>query len=397
VSDVGRSLGEHIALLRRAQQMSQRELAEAIGVTRTSVSSWENGRSRPRPSQLEALRVVLGGDPGLVGGDVFDQPVSVADLQRQTGEALIRQLVDDEATEDPTRYGWRHDMDDPGQPVTALATAYGLQAVLLAVGPDRRISLPRIRQRLRQLERSGGWSARSGSQPRPEVSAVVIAALQSAGEEKDYVASHARRVVAALEESEGTQWSRPYVLATTLLELAGLTVDDTAGRRLVDRLVGMSTETGEGVRAWPVHVKSRSDLADLPKPSTAHTAIAVCALVAWARRLGDERMRALAGAGGTWLERYGDLALEDEWYSDGDDPLIPVCLFTPAWVLRAVIECGGGETGHLAERALRATLACYRPKAALWEWTRHGGMVPVWMTCQGLAALIAWGGARQLA
>lgn len=41
--------------------MSQQELAEAIGVARTTVDSWENGRSQPKRGKvLGALERVLG-------------------------------------------------------------------------------------------------------------------------------------------------------------------------------------------------------------------------------------------------------------------------------------------------------------------------------------------------
>lgn len=392
------TLGEHIARRRGERQMSQADLAAAVGVTRTAVSSWENGRSRPRDPEMASLRNVLGHDFDRAVVVPFDGSITVAELQRRTAEALIRQLCEYAADGGEIRYGWRQDLDDPGQAVTALSTAYGMQAVLQAVGPDRRLSLPRLRAGLRHQELAeGGWSPiRKGTHHRPEVSVVVVAALREAGEDDDYLASRTQLVVETLERAEGPQWSRPYVMATTVLELAGLAVDDTAGRQLVERLVEMSVDTEDGGRAWPAHLKHSGGLAGAPTPSTAHTAIAVCALAAWARRLDDDGIQEMADAGRSWLERRGDLALEDEWYSDGDDPLIPVRLFTPAWVLRAVIEPGGDDTGPLAARALGETLRCYDPSADLWYWPRHGGMFPVWMTSQGLAAMAAWGGARRL-
>ena len=46
------TLGETIAALRRERGLSQGELAEALDVTRSIVSAWENDRRRPRLDKL---------------------------------------------------------------------------------------------------------------------------------------------------------------------------------------------------------------------------------------------------------------------------------------------------------------------------------------------------------
>lgn len=48
-------LGEKICLLRREKGLSQEELAEAIFVSRQSVSKWENGQSIPDADNIAAL------------------------------------------------------------------------------------------------------------------------------------------------------------------------------------------------------------------------------------------------------------------------------------------------------------------------------------------------------
>lgn len=45
---------------RRLKNMTQAELACALGVERTTVSMWETGRSRPRAKMLLRLAKVLG-------------------------------------------------------------------------------------------------------------------------------------------------------------------------------------------------------------------------------------------------------------------------------------------------------------------------------------------------
>ena len=232
MSGAGPTLGDYIAQLRQARGLSQAQLATAIGVTRTNVSKWENDLSRPTRQHLALLHEVLGDEGRLAGMLDFAEPMSVSALQRRTVAALIEHLSEDEAADGDVGYGWRHDMDDPHRPLTALSTAYGLRAVLQAVGPDRRISLPRVRTVLRRLEQpGGGWSPVStGRRPRPEVTAVVVSALHDAGEADDFIAERIRGLVELLEGREGTHSSRPYVLGTTLLELGALAVDDATQR-----------------------------------------------------------------------------------------------------------------------------------------------------------------------
>lgn len=52
-------IGAFIADLRKKQGMSQKQLAEAVGVTDKSVSKWETGRSLPEISKMESLCGVL--------------------------------------------------------------------------------------------------------------------------------------------------------------------------------------------------------------------------------------------------------------------------------------------------------------------------------------------------
>ena len=49
------TLGERIAQLRKARQMSQEELAERMDVSRQAVSKWENDQSRPDTDNLIGL------------------------------------------------------------------------------------------------------------------------------------------------------------------------------------------------------------------------------------------------------------------------------------------------------------------------------------------------------
>ena len=49
------TIGETIRQLRREKDITQEQLAEALGITSRAVSQWENGRTAPDISQLPAL------------------------------------------------------------------------------------------------------------------------------------------------------------------------------------------------------------------------------------------------------------------------------------------------------------------------------------------------------
>ena len=53
------SVGERIAELRKKENISQLQLAEAVGVSRQAVSKWENGQSLPDARKMILLAEVL--------------------------------------------------------------------------------------------------------------------------------------------------------------------------------------------------------------------------------------------------------------------------------------------------------------------------------------------------
>jgi transcriptional regulator with XRE-family HTH domain len=405
-----RTVGTHIAERRKALGLSQGDLAEALGVTRTVVSRWETGAQRPTADQLEDLARVLDDDGQLASlaryddrdqPPLFEHPMSVGFLCRRVAESLIRHLsVDPDAWHGEPGYGWRHELDDATKPPSAWATAYGLRAVALSGRLDWRVDLPRVRDTIRRLELpGGGWTARELSAvARPEVTAVVVSALQDAGESPEFVTDRAALVLEMLDRQvSAVEHVRPYVLATSLLELSRLNVDEAAVRRHIEGLVDLSHDSGRA-RGWPVYVRPAG-----PAPgsaSTVHTAVAVCALLSWADRLGDSRISEVADAGVSWLQQHADLELDDEEARtarvDGGSDALHLRHFTPAWVLLGLAAAGSDPTSALADRALRALLSYYRPDAALWRWPRAGGLCPAWMTYQGVAALTAWGACTEV-
>ena len=56
-------MGDSIKEFRRRKLLTQKELAEQVGVTLNAVQRWEDGTRYPRPAQLRKLCAVLGVTP----------------------------------------------------------------------------------------------------------------------------------------------------------------------------------------------------------------------------------------------------------------------------------------------------------------------------------------------
>ena len=71
-------IGNRIRRFRRARDMTQAELAENLGLTKTGVASWEQGRAQPPLSRLDAIASALEVD---VQDIAFGKPREVAPCQ----------------------------------------------------------------------------------------------------------------------------------------------------------------------------------------------------------------------------------------------------------------------------------------------------------------------------
>lgn len=56
---MGMTFGEKIKDSRKAQKLTQKQLADAIGAKHNSVSDWENDKNKPDPDTIELLCGVL--------------------------------------------------------------------------------------------------------------------------------------------------------------------------------------------------------------------------------------------------------------------------------------------------------------------------------------------------
>lgn len=73
------NIGDLIRKARTEKGMTQEELAEKVGVKKSAVAKWENGRvSEIKRSNLKKLADALGMNPNQLLGDIERDPVGVA-------------------------------------------------------------------------------------------------------------------------------------------------------------------------------------------------------------------------------------------------------------------------------------------------------------------------------
>ena len=87
-------LNQRIRLLRLARNMNQVELANRLGVTKQSVSNWENDNIQPSVEMLVKLAKVFSVSTDFMLGLETKQVIDVTGLPEPI-VSHIRQLVDD--------------------------------------------------------------------------------------------------------------------------------------------------------------------------------------------------------------------------------------------------------------------------------------------------------------
>ena len=83
-------IGKFIAALRKEQSITQKELAQRLGVSDKTVSKWETGRGLPEISIMQSLCKILGVSINeLLTGDRLDE-----NSYREKAEENLRKLMD---------------------------------------------------------------------------------------------------------------------------------------------------------------------------------------------------------------------------------------------------------------------------------------------------------------
>ncbi len=87
-------LNQRIRLLRQARNMSQVELANRLGVTKQSVSNWENDNIQPSIEMLVKLSAFFSVSTDYMLGIESHEYLDVSDLPKEV-IAHLRQIIDD--------------------------------------------------------------------------------------------------------------------------------------------------------------------------------------------------------------------------------------------------------------------------------------------------------------
>lgn len=88
------TLGEKIKTARNAKGMTQKKLAEIVGVKHNSVCDWEKGKSKPDPDMIELLCGALEVTPTYLVGSKSDDEYSVI-IGKLMNEPGLLDMIDD--------------------------------------------------------------------------------------------------------------------------------------------------------------------------------------------------------------------------------------------------------------------------------------------------------------
>ncbi|MGD9956470.1 MAG: helix-turn-helix domain-containing protein [Candidatus Nanopelagicales bacterium] len=381
---MAKSFGAELRELRKQRGMTQAAVAQELAVDRASIAQWETDRHLPSPDNVRRIDAVLEATGALVSladelrGGPGPRPTTSRRRLASVLTDVADALVDRVATLNGTPLGWGHLLTE--RHPTPLSTAYVMRTLQLL--DDARVDQHALAKALVKREGRGGWSNFLSGDARPEVSAVVLAALARTGQLDDLDAKLGR----LREGIDDFARSRPYILATVLDCLLSMQSTGPFVDELVTALLSARTPFREGLLwAADAGVPAR-----LTQPSLAHTARAVAAL---------HRLRDASGAVDEAVESAVD------WIVDSEEPdngiterlqpeiepgfrqLVAIDHFTAAWCLRALVAADNVPEARL-RRALDELWSCYDADLHLWVW-KNGGAVPSWMTHDAVTALHA--------
>jgi transcriptional regulator with XRE-family HTH domain len=389
---------------RRELDVSQRMVADAVGVRRATVTQWEAGRFLPSVERLRRLDDFFNAGGELVGLLTAADRAAAGGFERTAGTVahssanrrelnptrslfnvladVRRAIVEELCLDDDGRaIGWRHSLIGSDGPPSELSTCYALKALVLLGGPDAQNSAV-VDWLLHRAVRSDGgrligWRSQVQRTPRLEGTAAAIDALQLAGVNIpiDEILTILGRLV------DDTARARPFILTSALEPLLRLAPDAELARTLVAELMACRVDFG-GVRLWSERrlLRHQSVLA----PSVAHTARAVEVL----RNFPDREVGDAVRSAEQWLGVADGLAEASEVIRRDLDEYsreaVVIDHFTATWVVRVLARAAVPDADRL-NNALQFVWARYVPSLRLWAW--GNGDVPVWMQTDAVAAL----------
>lgn len=105
------SIGEHISTLRKAQNMSQGQLADALDVSRQAVSKWENDQASPDTLKLIKLAEVLDTEVEYLATGrkpVYEEPPIVLNMVKKV-DKVVEKVVEKPVIKRIVRVQYRRD------------------------------------------------------------------------------------------------------------------------------------------------------------------------------------------------------------------------------------------------------------------------------------------------
>ncbi|MCO1657836.1 helix-turn-helix domain-containing protein [Pseudonocardia humida] len=390
---MGTPLSAAIRRLRGDRGLSQRQVAEAVGVERPTVTQWESGRFTPAADTLRRLDEALRADGELVRlagpGDVdrvaparasVGEPsgATLAQVFAAVGDRLVGAVVRD--PDDDECVGWAQGIGSRRRRPSPWSTALAVRTLLLLDRVD--IDMRSIARTMGRRQHAGGWSNRVLDRPRPDVTAVVLGTLTRVGRAESADLEAAWTWLSTSMDDEDRH--RTFVLSTVLENLAQLRPRHPFVGELVRLLLDARMDVG-GRLVWAAYSAVAQARVE---PSVTHTARAVVALRTLTALVDHPEVEDAVGQAVEWLasERNDDGVTEILRVDPEQSTLdVPVDHFTSAHVIRALIGRAGVSRSRL-EGAFGTLWSSYVPEEGVWAW-KQDGRLPVWMSHDAVLAL----------
>jgi transcriptional regulator with XRE-family HTH domain len=384
------ALSEELRRLRAEKGVSQREVADAVGVKRPTVAQWEGNLNRPsaqRVGELDdyfqaggELLKLAGLDPDAAAPVAAPRSSgTLAQVFHTLGTRLVRAVRRD--PNDPEAVGWTQSIDDERRP-SPWSTALAVRTLLLLDRVD--VDMRQIARTMSRRQHADGWSNRELDVPRPDVTAVVLGTLTRIGRSGN--ADLGAAWTWLQDKMSAADRRRTFVLSTVLENLAQLDPDHP----FVDELVRLLLDGRLADGTHPAWASAAGANPELVQPSVAHTARAIVALRTADAGKPRPEVEDAVGRAVAWLctERNDDGITENVRVDrDRRDLDVAVDHFTSAHVIRAL----AGRPDVPADRmtgAFDTLWKSYVPTEGLWAW-KQDGRLPIWMSHDAVAALRA--------